>query len=217
MPSPWPASALSLTMGGLAIVVGALMCGLVPLLSRLTGRPRIRTGLVLSAVAILVGLTAYLACIRAGEWWAGCGLGFAAACLTAMAAIDARWLVIPDLHVILLMVLALIGPLAPGIGATILGAILGSGLLWVVRALFLRLKGIEAMGLGDVKLMAAVGALVGPFRVLWIIVAASILGVVWGLIRSRGRLAAAPPAPFGAMAALPALAVLAWSNLGVAG
>ena len=214
MPSPWPASTPALFLGGLAIVIAAMASGLVPLLSRLTGRSRPRDGFWLSAVAAGVGLAVYLGCIHAGQWWTGCGLSLAAACLTAMAVIDARWLVIPDLHVVLLMVLALIGPLAPGIVTAILGAVLGAGLLWTVRALFLRLKGIEAMGLGDVKLMAALGALVGPLRVLWIIVAASILGVLWGLVRSRGRLSAASPAPFGAIAAIPALAVLAWSNLG---
>ena len=210
---PPHASALNLALGGLAIAAVAVVCCLIPLSSRLTGRPRVLMGVVFSAVSINIGLAVYLEGVHAGQWWTGCGLGVAAACLAAMAAIDAQWLIIPDLHVVLLMVLALIGPLAPGLVTAALGAVLGAGLLWTVRALFLRLRGIEAMGLGDVKLMAALGALVGPLRVLWIIAAASILGVAWGLIRSRGRLADAPPAPFGAMAALPAMAVLAWTHL----
>ena len=215
MSSPWHASALVLASGGLAIVVAALLSGLVPLASHLTGRPRLQTGVVLSAVAAHIGLGGYLACVVAERWWTGCGLGLLAACLTATMVIDARWLIIPDLHVVLLMILALIGPLAPGVVTAALGGVLGARLLWTVRALFQRLRGIEAMGLGDVKLMAALGALAGPLHVLWITVAASTLGVAWGLVRSRGRLAAAPPAPFGALAAFPAMAVLAWSNLGL--
>ena len=46
------------------------------------------------------------------------------------------------------------------IGAA-LGAIAGGGFLWTVGALWKRLRGVEAMGLGDVKMMAAVGALLG--------------------------------------------------------
>jgi prepilin signal peptidase PulO-like enzyme (type II secretory pathway) len=42
-----------------------------------------------------------------------------------------------------------------------LGAALGAGLLFALRWLFLRLRGVEALGLGDVKLMAAAGCWVG--------------------------------------------------------
>ena len=46
------------------------------------------------------------------------------------------------------------------IGA-LLGAIIGGGFLWLVGEAWKRLRGVEAMGLGDVKMMAAVGALLG--------------------------------------------------------
>jgi leader peptidase (prepilin peptidase)/N-methyltransferase len=46
------------------------------------------------------------------------------------------------------------------IGA-LLGAIAGGGFLWIVGEAWKRLRGVEAMGLGDVKMMAAVGALLG--------------------------------------------------------
>jgi len=42
-----------------------------------------------------------------------------------------------------------------------LGAVVGGGFLWLVGAVWKRLRGVEAMGLGDVKMMAAVGALLG--------------------------------------------------------
>ncbi len=213
MPSPWQASPLVLVLGGVMVAIVAFAAALTPMLSRFTGQRRIRTGLWLGAAAAFVGLAVYVACASIGQWWIGGGLGLVAGCLAALAVIDARWLLIPDLHVVLLMVLALVGPLASGPLAALGGAVLGAGLLWGVRALFLRLRGIEAMGLGDVKLMAALGALVGPLPVLWVIVAACALGIVWGLVRSRGRIGQAPPAPFGAMAALPALAVLAWLKL----
>lgn len=41
------------------------------------------------------------------------------------------------------------------------GALVGGGSLWLVGELWKRLRGVDAMGLGDVKMMAAVGALLG--------------------------------------------------------
>jgi len=42
-----------------------------------------------------------------------------------------------------------------------LGAVAGGGFLWAVGELWKRLRGVEAMGLGDVKMMLGVGALLG--------------------------------------------------------
>jgi leader peptidase (prepilin peptidase)/N-methyltransferase len=61
------------------------------------------------------------------------------------------------------------------------GAMLGSGLLWAVGAIYGKLRGVEAMGLGDVKMMAMVGAFSGPPGVLFTIFAASLVGAVVGL------------------------------------
>jgi leader peptidase (prepilin peptidase) / N-methyltransferase len=46
------------------------------------------------------------------------------------------------------------------IGA-VLGGLLGGGSLWLIGELWKRFRGVEAMGLGDVKMMFAVGALLG--------------------------------------------------------
>jgi leader peptidase (prepilin peptidase) / N-methyltransferase len=46
------------------------------------------------------------------------------------------------------------------IGA-VFGAALGGGSLWLVGAIWKRLRGVDAMGLGDVKMMFAVGAFLG--------------------------------------------------------
>jgi leader peptidase (prepilin peptidase) / N-methyltransferase len=57
------------------------------------------------------------------------------------------------------------------IGAAV-GAIVGGGFLWVVGWLWERLRGVEAMGLGDVKMMFMVGAFLGwPLTLLTIFVA----------------------------------------------
>jgi leader peptidase (prepilin peptidase)/N-methyltransferase len=72
-----------------------------------------------------------------------------------------------------------------------LGAAVGSGLLWAVAEGYFRLRGREGMGLGDVKMMAAVGAFLGVKRTLLTILAGSLLGSVIGIaliaISKKGR------------------------------
>ena len=64
----------------------------------------------------------------------------------------------------------------------LLGAALGSGLLWLVSEAYFRLRGREGMGLGDVKMMLMAGAFLGAKRTLLTIFLGSILGSVLGLI-----------------------------------
>jgi leader peptidase (prepilin peptidase)/N-methyltransferase len=72
-----------------------------------------------------------------------------------------------------------------------LGAFAGSGLLWLVAEGYFRLRKREGMGLGDVKMMAAVGAFLGLKRTLLTILAGSLLGSVIGIfliaLTKKGR------------------------------
>jgi leader peptidase (prepilin peptidase)/N-methyltransferase len=63
----------------------------------------------------------------------------------------------------------------------LVGAAVGSGMLWLVAEGYFRLRGREGMGLGDVKMMAAVGAFFGLKRTLMTVLAGSLLGSVIGL------------------------------------
>lgn len=47
------------------------------------------------------------------------------------------------------------------LGGAVLGSLAGGGSLWIVGEIWKRLRGVEAMGLGDVKMMLGVGALLG--------------------------------------------------------
>src|SRR5262245_55457893 len=69
--------------------------------------------------------------------------------------------------------------------ASLLGAVIGSGLLWGVAEAHLRLRGMERMGFGDVKMMAMVGAFLGAPRALLTIMIGSLLGSVLGLLYIR--------------------------------
>src|ERR1700683_294115 len=63
----------------------------------------------------------------------------------------------------------------------LLGAAVGSALLWLVSEAYFRLRGREGMGLGDVKMMLLVGAFLGVKRTLLTILAGSLLGSVLGV------------------------------------
>jgi len=66
------------------------------------------------------------------------------------------------------------------IGA-VLGALAGGGSLWLVGEIWKRLRGVEAMGLGDVKMMFGVGALLGWRLTLLAIFIAAFTGAVAGV------------------------------------
>ena len=71
---------------------------------------------------------------------------------------------------------------AVSLAGALIGAIVGGGSLWLVGWLWERLRGVEAMGLGDVKMMCMVGAYLGwPLTVLTIF-----LGVVTGSLAGVG-------------------------------
>jgi leader peptidase (prepilin peptidase) / N-methyltransferase len=65
--------------------------------------------------------------------------------------------------------------------ASLVGIVVGGGLLWGVAEAYLRLRGIEGMGFGDVKMMAMVGAFLGAPLTLLTIMIGSLLGSVIGL------------------------------------
>lgn len=91
----------------------------------------------------------------------------------------------------------------------VLGAALGAGGLYLLAILYEKIAGQEGMGLGDVKMLGMIGALLGPIGVLATILAASVSGSIVGvaLMLARGsdgkmRL------PFGVFLALGSIA--AW-------
>jgi leader peptidase (prepilin peptidase)/N-methyltransferase len=73
------------------------------------------------------------------------------------------------------------------LGGAVLGALVGGGFLWLVGWLWERARGVEAMGLGDVKMMFMVGAYLGwPLTLLTIFVGV-LTGSVAGVAAMLGR------------------------------
>jgi leader peptidase (prepilin peptidase)/N-methyltransferase len=68
-----------------------------------------------------------------------------------------------------------------GLLDALLGAAFGSFLLWAVAALYKRVRGREGMGMGDVKMMALVGAFLGVRGAFLTILLGTLLGTVVGV------------------------------------
>lgn len=65
---------------------------------------------------------------------------------------------------------------------SLLGALVGGGSLWLVREVYYRLRHVEGMGLGDVKMMFMVGAFLGWQLTLVTIFMGSLLGSIIGIL-----------------------------------
>jgi leader peptidase (prepilin peptidase)/N-methyltransferase len=68
-----------------------------------------------------------------------------------------------------------------GLLDALLGAAFGSFLLWGVAALYKRVRGREGMGMGDVKMMAMVGAFLGVRGAFLTILLGTVLGTLVGV------------------------------------
>ena len=134
-------------------------------------------------------------------------LAFACA-LIVLFMIDLEHQILPDVITLPGIVLGVVSSLflPPGPLMSILGVVLGGGLLWAIAEAWLRLRKVDAMGFGDVKMLAMVGAWLGVKMVLVTFVLSSMLGGLIGaaLIGSR-RADMATRVPFGTMLAVAAL------------
>jgi leader peptidase (prepilin peptidase) / N-methyltransferase len=108
--------------------------------------------------------------------------------------------------------------LPPGIVMSLAGAVAGGGILWLMIEIWLRLRGVEAMGFGDVKMLAMVGAFLGLKLVLLTFVLSSIVGgLIGGVLMLSRRAELSTALPYGTMIAVAAFvasikgdAIIAW-------
>lgn len=165
-------------------------------------RSTLVTALVTAACAGAVSMTITPGSVAG--WPAGL-----AGLMAAVALIDVRHYVIPNGIVVVLGA----GGLAYHAGTPDLSVVVGAGvtlgaLAWAIRWASTRMIGTPGLGLGDVKLLAALGLCLGP-SAFWAAYLAALTGAVAGsaAIALHGRNREAP-IPFGAC--LAAGVVLAW-------
>ncbi len=74
-------------------------------------------------------------------------------------------------------------PAIAGFLGSLWGYFIGCGVVWIVRILGTLGFGKEAMGLGDVHLMGAAGAVIGPVLVVFAFFIAPFFGLAWALFQ----------------------------------
>jgi len=118
---------------------------------------------------------------------------FFSAALLALAWIDAETFLLPDTLTQALLWVGLIGsamsltniPLVQSLA----GAVLGYAILWAISWVFSVWAGKEGMGQGDLKLLAGLGAWMGLWTLLPLLLLASVSGLIFGVIQKmRGQL-----------------------------
>ncbi|SEJ31061.1 prepilin peptidase [Frateuria terrea] len=158
-------------------------------------------------VELLCGVLSVAVVWKFGPGWTAlAGLVFTWM-LIALAGIDLRTQLLPDQLTLPLLWLGLLLSLLPMYvlpAPAILGAALGYLSLWSVYWLFKLLTGKEGMGYGDFKLLAALGAWMGPGALLPVVLLSSLVGAIIGglliVMRKHGREVPMPFGPFIAMA-----------------
>lgn len=129
--------------------------------------------------------------------------------LIAASGIDFRTQLLPDQLTLPLLWLGLLLALLPMFviaPTAIIGAAIGYLSLWSVYWLFKLLTGKEGMGYGDFKLLAALGAWMGPVALLPIILLSSLIGaLVGGSLIALRKHERQMPMPFG-----PFIAAAGW-------
>lgn len=90
---------------------------------------------------------------------------------------------------------------------SLLGALVGGGLLFVIAAAYRVVRKAEGMGGGDVKLMAMIGAFLGWQMVFPVLILASFSGAAYGICLMRRGATVRTAVPFGSFLA-PAAAVI---------
>lgn len=129
--------------------------------------------------------------------------------LLALIILDAEHQWLPDALTLPLIPLALLAP-GPALPVRLWGAGLGFALLWLVAALYRRLRGRDGLGGGDPKLLAGLGALLGAWALPFLISGAAALGLAlagWDALRGR-TVTATTRLPFGALLAGVAILML---------
>ena len=103
--------------------------------------------------------------------------------------------------------------LPPGWVSSLIGLIVGGGFLFAIAEAYYRFRGQEGLGMGDVKLLAMIGAFLGWKLVLLTLVFASFTGsLAGGLLIASGRGSMKYALPFGTFLAVGALLASTWGD-----
>lgn len=184
---------------------------------------------LIELVAGLIWLASYL---HYGMTFTALRVAVLATVLLGIAVTDAKRYLIPDGFTVFglvwvmatAMIALFVGEVPPfaGLYGALIGACAGAGVIaiagWIGEVTLKK----EAMGFGDVTLMAVVGAAVGPDRALITVFMGALIGAVvflaviypiaWMRARQAQEEFSPPPIPFGVFLAPAAMIALLWGD-----
>jgi leader peptidase (prepilin peptidase) / N-methyltransferase len=136
--------------------------------------------------------------------------------LLALAVIDMETLLLPDSLTLGLLWMGLLVALTEArlpLDVAVIGAVAGYVSLAAVAWAYARLAGREGLGLGDAKLLAALGAWLGWTVLPLLVLLASVMALlVGGVLMGLGRADRHTALPFGPFLALAGVAALFWGE-----
>ena len=140
-------------------------------------------------------------------------LGLWGGLLIALLWIDLDFQLLPDVLTFpgTLIGLAAALSLQDGARHALFGLVMGSGLLALVAWAYFRIRRVDGMGGGDIKLAAMFGVVLGWQLTLLTIMLAAFAGTLWGgLLMARGQGGPRTALPFGTLLAPAALVAFLW-------
>ena len=125
---------------------------------------------------VQVGFSTYTAILQALLW------SFWGAGLIVLAIVDARTKLLPDALTLPLLWLGILIQLFPetrtvGLEMSVIGAVAGYLPLWLLAQAYRLIRGRDGLGMGDLKLLAAMGAWSGPFLLPQVLLLAALLAI----------------------------------------
>jgi len=135
-------------------------------------------------------------------------LAFACA-MVVLFAVDLRHHILPNVITVPGIVIGLLVSLflpEPGWRSSLIGLIAGGGVLFAIAEAYYRFRGVEGLGMGDVKMLSMIGAFLGWELMLVTLILASFAGSIIGVgVIAMGRGGMKAALPFGTFLAVGAL------------
>ncbi|WP_244815160.1 A24 family peptidase [Caballeronia sp. Lep1P3] len=153
-------------------------------------------------IELASGALAALSLYAFGPGWPALAAFGLCATMLAAGLIDYDTRYLPDVLTLPLLWAGLIVNYSEGGFATlhdaVAGAIAGYLFLWCVYWIFKLARGVEGMGYGDFKLLAAIGAWLGWVPLAQVVLLSAVAGALFGILATwRGRMRFQEPLPFG--------------------
>ena len=185
----------------------------IPVISWITLRGRCRTCgariAVMYPLVELITATLFVAGYLIYGWTPLLAVRLAFACaMVVLFAVDLRHHILPNVitvpGIVVGFILSLMLP--PGWKSSLIGLIAGGGVLFAIAEAYYRLRDVEGLGMGDVKMLSMIGAFLGWQLMLVTLVLASFAGSLIGIgVIAMGRGGMKAALPFGTFLAVGAL------------